>query len=240
MKPFIIDETENFAVLFKPPRMHSAASKQKSYNITDWFAEYYPPSAGQGWLLHRLDFETRGLLLAAKNQKSYDYLHSLQVSGDFVKVYGAICVRAKKTAPGFPPPPDLTGFLPAENSQAGPFVIESFFRSYGNGRKQVRPAVDDKSSVVAKDQGDNMYRTEVLSVKDNFFTVRLIRGFRHQIRCHLAWIGFQIKNDPLYNLSQPFPREADYLALCAQAFSFSDPETGVKREYRIDFFGQRL
>jgi 23S rRNA-/tRNA-specific pseudouridylate synthase len=67
--------------------------------------------------------------------------------------------------------------------------------------------------------------------KDNSITVRIKRGFRHQIRCHLSWIGYPILNDPLYG-SQPFQAD-DFLALCAQALFFIDPDSGLEREYRI-------
>ena len=62
------------------------------------------------------------------------------------------------------------------------------------------------------------------------FTVRLKRGFRHQIRCHLAWIGCPVVNDPVYG-GQP----ADgFLALRSHALFFPDPASGRQREYRIE------
>jgi 23S rRNA pseudouridine1911/1915/1917 synthase len=62
--------------------------------------------------------------------------------------------------------------------------------------------------------------------------VRIDRGFRHQIRCHLAWLGYPLINDALYGgASRP---EYPGLALLAGAISFPDPLTGVVREYRLD------
>jgi len=249
--PYVLDETEDFAVVFKPPRMHCAPARSGNGDtLLDWYAAVFPPVAGlrgrktgEGGLLHRLDFETNGLVLFAKNQKSLDFLLEQQAQGNFVKEYTAICRKPErgKTPPltsGFPPP----CFSWHDVLTPGSFVIESFFRPFGPGRKQVRPvantAVDDCRSKTAKDRS-GLYRTEITGVSarnlcgggsgDGLrFTVRLRRGFRHQVRCHLAWIGCPILNDPLYGEETA----RGFLALCADGLFFDDPGTGRRREYR--------
>jgi 23S rRNA pseudouridine1911/1915/1917 synthase len=183
--------------------------------------------------VHRLDFETRGLVFFAKNQKSFEFFQSLQEAGNFIKEYGALCERQDASVPGFPAPPDLAGFPQPDLSVDKPFVIESFFRPFGPARKQVRPVTDTgkKHRELAKDRGA-CYRTEITGFSDNFFTIRIKRGFRHQIRCHLRWIGYPVLNDPLYG-THPFQAEGAFLALCCQALFFIDPASGGKREYRI-------
>jgi 23S rRNA pseudouridine1911/1915/1917 synthase len=118
-------------------------------------------------------------------------------------------------------------------------VIESYFRPYGPGRKLVRPVIDaeKKHKEIAKDKG-SFYRTEIINIDNNAFTVSIKRGFRHQIRCHLCWIGFPIKNDPLYSHEDKNSNECDLgqriLALRAHVLSFIDPLTGNTEEYRIE------
>lgn len=227
--PFVLDETEDFAVVFKPPRMHSAPLRQnKGDTLLDWYAAIFPPvmdvdgrKAGEGGLLHRLDFETQGLVFFAKNNKTLSFLLTLQDEGSFIKEYSAIC---QKTA----------GVFPEQET----FVIESFFRPFGPGRKQVRPVTEQDSiryeklrHDIARDKG-GCYRTEVVNViKDKYyaFTVRIKRGFRHQIRCHLAWIGCPVLNDPVYGAQST----DSYLALRSTGLFFSDPCNGRLREYRI-------
>ena len=227
--PFIFEETDDFAVVFKPPKMHCAPNNQKN---GDTLVELY---AALGELMHRLDFETHGLVLFAKNKKSFEFFDSLQANGEFIKEYSAaICVNADTALPGFPPPPVLPHLQP---SPENPLVIESFFRPFGPGRKQVRPVIDDSKKYweITKDKSA-CYRTEITGISGNVFTVRIKRGFRHQIRCHLCWAGFPILNDPLYSLptkNEPLPG-AGVLALRAQALFFTDPSSGEKREYRID------
>ena len=233
--PYILDETDDFAVVFKPPRLHCAPlADGDGDTLLEWYAKVFPSvmelsgwKEGEGGLLHRLDFETQGLVLFAKNQQALDHLMALQDEGNFVKEYCAICRKAS-VPPGFPPPP----FDQSPPLDQG-FAIESFFRPFGPGRKQVRPVLgEDKYRNIAKGKG-NYYRTEIAdctSANELYnFTARLRRGFRHQLRCHLAWIGCPVLNDPLYGQSS-----ADgFLALRSTALVFPDPFSGDLREYRI-------
>jgi 23S rRNA pseudouridine1911/1915/1917 synthase len=247
-EPHIFEETGDFAVVWKPPRMHCAPLKPgEGGTLLDWYAAVFPPvrdlagrREGEGGLVHRLDFETRGLVLFAKKQCALDFFLACQDRGEFVKEYGALCVKAGVFGrlPGFPPPliPDVS---------AVPFTIESFFRPYGPARKQVRPtlAKDRNRRKTAGDRGDH-YRTEVImfhaplssqGLNSGYsFTLRIKRGFRHQIRCHLAWAGYPILNDPIYGVpTKPAPEGTDaFLALESRALVFPDPGGGTKRIYR--------
>ncbi|MDR0582735.1 MAG: RNA pseudouridine synthase [Treponema sp.] len=256
----IIDQTDDFAVLWKPPRMHCAPLKaSEGGTLFDWYAGVFPAAlslkgrkSGEGGLVHRLDFETQGLVLFAKNQPALEFLLAHQDEGSFVKEYGALCLKAAAPLPGFPPPPAASKFFSA-NSFPAPLFIESFFRPFGPGRKQVRPVSDEgrKYRELAKSR-DGFYKTEIIAASQvrpddpalrchrteiipvYRFTVKIIRGFRHQIRCHLSWIGYPILNDPLYGVPETTPEAAPgFLALCSQGLFFPDPRTGAMREYRI-------
>lgn len=243
--PRIVADTEDCAVVWKPPRMHCAPLRHNSGDtLLEWYAALFPSvldlagrKAGEGGLLHRLDYETRGLVLFAKNQRALEFLQSRQEAGGFVKEYHAVCAPAAAALSGFPHPPPAPGFPLTE-----PFVIASYFRPWGPGRKQVRPAAA-QSAGRRESAGDRgmPYRTEIINAEDTAsfgalsaraFTIRLKRGFRHQIRCHLAWIGFPIVNDPLYAPVEARGSGGGILALDARALSFPDPRTGELREYR--------
>jgi 23S rRNA pseudouridine1911/1915/1917 synthase len=262
-KPWVLEETAGYVVVYKPPRMHSAPLHQdEGGTLLDWCAALYPEvlvprsrHEREGGLLHRLDFETRGLVLFARTQQALESLEEQQEGNSFIKEYSAL------TAPVFQAPPP--GFPPrtpeAAPIGASPFVIESAFRAYGPGRKVVRPVVFPGHSPekppprkAALDRG-NPYRTEVLETQalDGqgelgfpgealYCRLHIARGFRHQIRCHLAWLGHPILNDPLYGAVGPShgipgngPAEAPLLALKAQGIFFRDPLTGEDRAYHI-------
>ncbi|MDR2596492.1 MAG: hypothetical protein LBC76_04135 [Treponema sp.] len=243
--PFIVDETDDFAVVFKPSKMHSDKLKKKEGGtLLEWFTSQSSPVFN---IMHRLDFETHGLVLFAKNVKSYDFFKVLQENDGFIKEYSAVCnsnvnkntSSGVSAGQGFPQPPDLNienySFLTGK-----PLVIESYFRPFGPGRKLVRPVTEIKKHFeIAEDRG-NFYRTEIININKNVFTTRIKRGFRHQIRCHLCWIGFPILNDLFYQYTYPSiqllhqPLLNSDLALRSHALFFADPSTGKQKEYRID------
>ena len=247
--PAVLDETADFAVVWKPPRMHCAPLQDgEGGTLLEWYAALFPPASGlsgkkkgEGGLVHRLDFETQGLVLFAKNQRALDYLLARQEDGSFIKEYEALCVQAPQGLPGFPAPPSTPDFASPDFPK--PFIIKSFFRPFGPGRKQVRPVTGEgrKKRELAKDRG-GYYQTAVCGVSEprsgaGFgFTLRIRRGFRHQIRCHLSWIGYPIIHDPLYGPAA----EADngFLGLRSQGLLFPDPRTGEPREYRASSSGE--
>ncbi|MDR2746544.1 MAG: RNA pseudouridine synthase [Treponema sp.] len=292
--PGVVDETESYAVLYKPPLMFSAPlGTALEATLLGWYARSRPAvlepaggKKGEGGLLHRLDFETEGLVLIAKTQEAYESLRSQQAAGDFVKEYLAVtCPRSpeeqgRNPLPGFPPPPN-TGPFPIGAGSPGPETcIESFFRPWGPGRKAVRPvtaaSVPGRKFKIAGDRG-KPYRTEIFSCEDpgavpgvpdgerfgspRVFGLRIRRGFRHQIRCHLAWLGEPVLYDALYggqgrppdsalrpgpvspdspspqDIPSPLNRgERRPIGLRAWAFHFFDPATGEQKDYRLPSF----
>ena len=244
-EPCILKETPAYLLVYKPPGMHSAPLRNRGPSLAGWCAALFPEiteirgrTAGEGGLLHRLDRETHGLVLLARNQKSYDCLLEQQREGLIQKEYGALAARSSLLLPGFPPPAPV----PGASLRGAPLrgtVIESGFRAYGPGRRQVRPLVCSPAPEAARDQGGN-YRTEILESSwvgelasgcgVLSLRLRICRGFRHQIRCHLAWTGFPILNDPLSGGAQT---PGSRMALYAQALVFFDPMTGEKTEFSI-------
>jgi len=242
--PYILDETDDFAVVFKPPKMHCALNpdKKNGGSLYEWFTENTTSFFD---IMHRLDYETNGLVLFAKNERSYNFFRSAQDNGEFIKEYSAACsfpadksdasnfsYNTMHSLSGFPPCPLTNEVTLTFSSVNKKFVIESYFRPYGPGRKLVRPVSDDnkKHRETAKDK-NGFYITEIINIKENIFTLRIKRGFRHQIRCHLRWIGYPIINDPLYSY-EPVNQE-NILALRSHALLFPDPSGGEQREYRV-------
>jgi 23S rRNA pseudouridine1911/1915/1917 synthase len=235
-------ETEGFLVVYKPPLMHSAPLRGGD-SLLGWCAERYPetvtprgPLPREGGLLHRLDYGTWGLVLVARTQEALEALWLQQRQGGFVKEYGALTDSGPQPLlPGFPPPGPPAG--PSATFPL-PFAVESGFRPYGPGGAAVRPVLPGGGSRkrlrVALDQG-RPYRTEVLERRDAgsalYFRARIARGFRHQIRCHLSWLGHPVLGDGLYG--QPGGEGEQALMLKAQGLFFQDPLTGEKRHYQL-------
>lgn len=165
----------------------------------------------EGGLVHRLDTPTRGLVLFALTQKAYDDLMVQQKKDGIVKQYRATPSWGRCPLPeGFPDYPyhDVL-------SEAG--AISSCFRSYGPKGASVRPTLDAQ----ARRCSGVVYSTLTEPDGDGSVICTLTRGFRHQIRAHLAWSGHPLQGDERYG-----GRQADVFGLEAVGLSFRDPESG--------------
>ena len=248
LSPEIVAVEKDFLVVYKPPRLHSAPkTKSNGATILDWCAATYPEirelggwKAGEGGLLHRLDYETHGLLLIARNSLAMEAFLAQQQEGRILKEYSALVLKSDKELPGFPKEKPELPHLFFEGKNGSPFTITSAFRAYGPGRKEVRPVFpplipDAGRSAKTKE----LYRTEILAgrpVPDApfpyclFLRLRIQKGFRHQIRNHLAWLQWPILNDALYG--GPSAGKG-LLALRACSLIFIDPSSGEERNYSI-------
>ena len=204
-----ITEDKPYLVLYKPSGLPSAPlSPDDKNNAFSKAAELYPclldvkgKKEIEHGLIHRLDTETSGLLIIAANQEYYEKLLQLQKEGKIIKTYTALCnvdlENAEKLG-SFPPCENL--FRPEEKF----YCQQSFFRPYGDGRKEVRPVTEASSKIIQKKVGKSViYQTniECQAIENNQIKVkaRISNGFRHQVRCHLAWMGLPVAGDKLYN-----------------------------------------
>ncbi|MBO7484624.1 MAG: RNA pseudouridine synthase [Spirochaetaceae bacterium] len=233
-KPVIHYEDSDIVVVEKPHGLPTAPVKtDDTDNLVSFVVENFPKAKSvcgkkciEYGLLHRLDTDTHGLVVFALTQQAYDFLLSEQDSNKFIKKYTAFCNGQK-----------------AGEKKHDEFVIESYFRPFGEKGKKVLPVSKEDFEIKkysAKKCAPSLYRTTVESVeqeqKDYYkITCYITKGFRHQIRAHLAWINYPIISDRLYNadiedLSIP-------LQLHASAVSFSHPSTGERLVFSLrDFF----
>ena len=207
-------------------------------------------------LLHRLDTDTRGLVLFAKDQAVYDFLAARQEAGQIIKTYCAFVepnrVPEIDNGYGFDAT-ELSTLKELSAAQKGiaaqlPLTLESQFRNFGPGAKRVAPVVSG-SRHYKKD--GRLYTTVIETIDilpspiDGNDTVpetvceslsppplirlccRLSRGYRHQVRAHLAAAGLPIVGDPLYapQGAEAPPEAAQVsLQLYAVSLAFPDPE----------------
>lgn len=181
--------------------------------------------AVEGGLLHRIDTATSGLLLVASSQEFYDHIIAAQENGFFVKGYRAECAVNQKNAQalgGFPKPPAASlpfdDFLQEKNAAALMGIeLSSYFRPFGKGGKEVRPVLQDSNVAALKKIGSKkIYSTKIVAADFGLegdsrapfsgpskpcarVECKIAQGYRHQVRCHLAWLGLPVRGDALYN-----------------------------------------
>lgn len=200
----------------------------------------------EGGLVHRIDTATSGLILCAKNQKTYDYFIDTQNKNLFSKTYTAFCKKQKNISQmekkHYPKLPLM--YSNQINIKNFPLCIESSFRNFGPKGAAVRPVLLDNEK--------KFYQTELLDIKNLGFAekiqVRVNRAYRHQVRSHLSWLGYPILGDVLYGID--FPSIANNkkpenigkteknlikpMLFFASSLSFIDPETKKQSNYALE------
>ena len=122
------------------------------------------------WLVHRLDKDTSGLLIIAKNESTYNYLTKIQKDRMIKKQYMAI-------VQGIPNSPKA--------------IIDAPI-----GRNKL----NRKKMSIKKEGRYALTEYEILKSKNNMslLNITLLTGRTHQIRVHLNAIGHPIIGDILY------------------------------------------
>lgn len=166
-------------------------------------------------MLSRLDKETSGLILLARSIEAMRKALEIQRMGGIRKFYRLIAMESEAALQGFKPPrralslEEKARFHETENSDGG-LAIESYFRSFGERGAKVACVSPDEARREKKRLSKGIFRTvaacrgktcaeEFGGVESAVEIEAMIRsGFRHQIRAHMAWIGYPIAGDKLY------------------------------------------
>lgn len=202
----ILYEDENIIVVNKPSGLTvHGTGKANEQTLIDWVIEKFPRiekvgeplklSSGKvihrAGLLHRLDKDTSGVILFAKNQETFLFLKKQFQSQKIKKEYRAIVYGAVK---------EMTGVI---DTPIGRSVKHFNMRGVGLHTKGLKREAVTEYRILA--------RTEQYS----YMSVFPKTGRTHQIRVHLKSIGHPVLCDPLYARRRKCPEEMGRLALHA-------------------------
>ena len=230
-----------FLVISKPSGLPTAPlSAQDTYNALYLAAQTFPEILGvngkkeiEHGLIHRIDTVTEGLILIATTQNAYENFINQQKNNNFIKYYTAVCQNQKNNLQGFPP------FLQNRDFDSEKtFSISSYFRYFGQGRKEVRPVpIENLNKTQQKKvEGTSIYTTNVKIISQQNDTVKvecnITKGFKHQVRCHLCWANLPIKNDPVYNQNA---EKSEQIKFYASKLQFLHPVTNQIITFQKDF-----
>lgn len=199
----IIHEDENLLVVHKPADLVCHPTKGDEYSSLISRARIYLKTDSEPRLVNRLDRETSGLVVIAKNSEAAGELGKVWETRAVIKEYLAIVhghVAAEQGTIDAPLGKDETSVVAIKDcvradgtaSQTEYFVVKRFTRSNWSSS-------GNNFSLSAGGEG----RGEVAQSSNRNLPFSLLRvvprsGRKHQIRIHLAHIGHSIVGDKIY------------------------------------------
>lgn len=209
-EPKVIYGDKDFIAVYKPAGLlvhrTSEKRKEKSEELTlvDWLLRKYPeikfvgddPKTRPG-VVHRLDRDTSGVMLVARNQKYFEYLKSLFQNHLIQKKYLALVLgKVKKRSDEIVKPISIKGGTIKRTVYAGRELKEA----------------------------ETHYRLLKLLYKEgrdfSLLEISPTTGRTHQIRVHLASIGHPVLGDKIYG-PKTQPAWAKRLFLHALSLEFA-------------------
>ncbi len=150
-------------------------------------------------IVHRIDRDTSGLIIAAKNDRAHLSLAAQLQDHSLFRLYHAVAVG---------------GFREDSGTVSAPIA---------------RHRADRKRMAVVPDGREAVTHWQVVDSQKGLthLTCRLETGRTHQIRVHMAYLGHPLLGDTVYGAKKPVPGLAGQ-CLHAARLTFTHPSTGER------------
>ena len=206
----IIYEDEDLAVINKPKGLvvHPACGHKNDTLVSGIMYQIKDLSGIGGvmrpGIIHRLDKDTSGLIVIAKNDDAHLKLSEQLKDHTMYREYHAITI----------------GLI---NEDRGKIIAPI-------GRDKL----ERTKMAIVKDGKDAITHFEVIErfKQNTYLKCVLETGRTHQIRVHLAYIGKPILGDPLYGPRRVYGKVGQYLH--AKSLTFNHPRTGEKMTFTTE------
>lgn len=208
----VLYEDDNVAVINKPAGLvvHSDGKREEP-TLTDWIENNYPESKGVGepltlsnsdviersGIVHRIDRETSGVMLFAKNQPAFLYFKKQFQDRTVGKIYHTFVYGEMKGDDG---------------------VID---RPIGRNKKDFRQWSAQRGARGAMREAITHYKVIARNRGFSFIEVIPKTGRTHQIRVHFKAINHPIVSDSLYAPKKEKALGFERLALHAYLIEFN-------------------
>lgn len=215
----ILYEDEHVIVVNKPAGLvvHPAAGHHSGTLVNGLMAHAPEMSSlPRGGIVHRLDKDTSGVMLAARSTLAHKQLVAQLADRSVTRIYAAVC----------------------RGTFSGGGTIDAPIGRHPTSRTKMAVVPEGKPAVTH-------YRIAQRFGAHTLLDVRLESGRTHQIRVHLAWRKHPLIGDPVYagRAFRPAGASAKLLemldgfcrqALHARELSFAHPQTGEAMCFRAE------
>jgi 23S rRNA pseudouridine1911/1915/1917 synthase len=201
----IIFENNEYLVVDKPAGVlvHPTLADEKN-TLVDFLMERYPNFKNQAWteplragIIHRLDKETSGLIILAKNPLTLEKMQKLFKSRQVKKTYQALVV-------GHTPEKGKIDIPLVRDNQKDMMKTQAISFSFSHGT--AREAVTAYRTIARY-----KYKKEELSLIEVYPQT----GRMHQIRVHMKYEGYPLIGDQMY-FNKPSKRLSKELGINRQ------------------------
>ena len=209
----IVYEDDDLLVVNKPKGMvvHPAAGNEDNTLVNALLYHCKDSLSGingviRPGIVHRIDKDTSGLLIVAKNDTSHINLASQIEKHSFTRMYHAVVYGNVKEDEG---------------------TVKTLIGRHPKDRK--------KMAVVAKDGREAVTHFKVIERLEGYtyLELRLETGRTHQIRVHMASLGHPVAGDPVYGPKKVIT-SLEGQCLHAKVIGFVHPKTGEYLEFDSD------
>ena len=199
----VLYEDSDFLVIDKPSGIFvHAGEKTNEKTVLDLVRKKYPKIE----LAHRLDKETSGVLVLAKNEKAHQFLKRQFQNREVKKIYVAIVNGWVKNDHGI------------INKPIGRSPKDFRRRLAGRGVKgKIREAITEYKV---------LKRIEAPE-KFSYLEIKPKTGRTHQIRVHMKFLNHPVACDSLYNPKGACPKGLNRLALHAKSIEFTNLKSKI-------------
>ena len=209
----IVYEDADVAVINKPQGMvvHPSAGHPNGTLVNALIYHLNSLSSINGvirpGIVHRIDKDTSGLLMVAKNDQAHEDLAKQLKDKTSLRKYVAL----------------VHGVIPHDKG-----VIRAPIG---------RSTVDRKMQAVVDNGKDAVTHFQVLERYEDYTLVelQLETGRTHQIRVHMQYIGYPLVGDPVYGLKRTIKGNGQFLH--AKLLGFTHPSTGEKMVFEAPLPG---
>ncbi|MFA6423216.1 MAG: RluA family pseudouridine synthase [Patescibacteria group bacterium] len=229
----ILFEDENIVVIDKPVGMvvHEGAG-EIGETVADWLVKKYPEvkelfaNDGRPGIVHRLDKNTSGILICAKNPMTRSALQSQFKERKIIKKYLTLVYGAIRPEEG-----TIETYLSRNPRNRQTMKVEAISFNLGDSENNSKHAISDYKTLKHYQFKDKKELHNLSLVEITLHTGRM-----HQIRAQMKFLGHPVIGDPDYNI-KPSRKISNLLGLERQFLHaycniFTHPITGETIEIK--------